>query len=53
MNLKYAAITLSEEECRELESIIHTGVHASRTIKRARVLLSLDEQALSPSSHCR
>jgi transposase len=47
MNRKYTAITLSEEESQELERIIHTGVHASRTIKRARVLVSLHEQALS------
>jgi putative transposase len=47
MNRKYAAITLNEEECSELGSIINTGVHASRTIKRARVLVCLHEQALS------
>jgi putative transposase len=47
MNRKYPAITLSEEERSELDQIIHTGVHAARTIKRARVLLLLDEKILS------
>jgi putative transposase len=47
MNRKYPPVTLSEEECEELHRIIHTGVHASRTIKRARVLVRLYEQQMS------
>lgn len=47
MNRKYEPITLTEREYDELQSIIHTGVHASRTIKRARVLLRLHEKVLS------
>lgn len=47
MHRKYKPIRLTEAECDELHSIIHTGVHASRTIKRARVLLRLHENILS------
>lgn len=47
MNRKYAAITLKDGEYEELDGIVHRGVHSSRTIKRARVLLRLHEKELS------
>ena len=42
MSKKKFIVSLSDEERQELVSYINTGVHAARSIKRARILLLAD-----------
>lgn len=52
MARKAEPFSLPEEARRSLKELLHKGVHASRVLNRARVLLKLDE-GLGPSQIAR
>jgi len=43
MPSKTYLVTLSEDECAQLEHLLHSGTHATREVTRARILLKAAE----------
>jgi transposase len=48
MSKKILIVSLSDEERQQLASYINTGIHAARSIKRARILLLADTRLSDP-----
>jgi transposase len=49
MSKKILSVSLPDEERHELQTYVNTGIHAARSIKRARILLLADRGMSDPS----